>query len=71
MGIINGVLKPSLVQGHFQLWLYRILAWPVLCCGSKTWTRKQDINRTLHVKWNSYEEQVVIPYGITKEMRKS
>jgi hypothetical protein len=43
MDIINAVLKPTLVQKHARIHLYKTLAWPVLCYGSKAWTiRKGD-----------------------------
>jgi len=32
---------------HTQLCLYKTLAWPVLCYGSKAWTKRtQHINKT-------------------------
>jgi len=48
MGIINGILKPMLVQKHTQIHLYKTLAWPVLCYGSEVWTiRKGDSSRLI------------------------
>jgi hypothetical protein len=45
MGIINAVLKPTSVQKHTRICLYKNLAWPVLCYGSEAWTiRKGDSN---------------------------
>jgi hypothetical protein len=44
-GIKNNVLKPCLVWRHTWVCLYRVLAWPTLCYGSKAWTiRKEDSN---------------------------
>ena len=44
--LINNVLKPSQVQRHTRLNIYKILALPVLTCGSETWTiRKADKTR--------------------------
>jgi len=46
MGIINEVLKPTLVQKCTHICLYKTLAWPVLCYGSEAWTiRKGDSSR--------------------------
>jgi hypothetical protein len=46
MGIINTVLKPTLVQKHTQICMYKTLAWPVLCYGSEAWTiRRGDSSR--------------------------
>jgi hypothetical protein len=43
MGIINNVLKPSLVQRHTRIRIYKTLARPVLCYGSEARTiRKSD-----------------------------
>jgi len=36
--IINSVMKPSLVQKHTHMPLYKMLARPVLCYGSEAWT---------------------------------
>lgn len=38
MGIINRIMKPSLVQKHTRIRLYKTLARPVLCYGSEAWT---------------------------------
>jgi hypothetical protein len=38
LGIINNVLKPSLVQKHTCIRTYNTLAHPVLCYGSEAWT---------------------------------
>ena len=38
MGIINKIMKPSLVQRHTRIHLYKTLARPVLCYGSEAWT---------------------------------
>jgi hypothetical protein len=46
MGIINNVLKPSLVQRHTRIRIYKTLARPVLCYGSEAGTvRKSDGSR--------------------------
>jgi hypothetical protein len=43
IGVINQVFKPSLVQQHTRLNIYRTLARPVLIYGSDAWTiRKAD-----------------------------
>jgi len=38
LGVINNVLKPSLVQRHIQLCLYKSWAWPISCYRSKVCT---------------------------------
>jgi hypothetical protein len=44
--IINNVLKPSLVQKHTCIRIYKTLACPVLCYGSEAWTiPKSDESR--------------------------
>jgi hypothetical protein len=46
IGVINQVLKPSLVQQHTTSNIYRTLARPVLIYGSEAWTiRKSDEKR--------------------------
>jgi hypothetical protein len=46
MGIINNVLKPSLVQKHTRIRIYKTLARPVSSYGSEAWTiRKSDERR--------------------------
>jgi hypothetical protein len=46
IGVINQVFKPSLVQQHTRLNIYRTLARPVLIYGSETWIiRKPDEKR--------------------------
>jgi hypothetical protein len=46
MGIINNVLKSSLVQKHTRICIYKTLAPPMLFCGSEAWTiRKSDESR--------------------------
>ncbi|KAJ4435598.1 hypothetical protein ANN_18214 [Periplaneta americana] len=37
MGIINKIMKPSLVQRHTRIGLYKTLAQPVLSYGSEAW----------------------------------
>jgi hypothetical protein len=44
--VINQVFKPSLVQQHTRLNIYRTLGRPVLIYGSEAWTiRKADEKR--------------------------
>jgi hypothetical protein len=46
IGVIKQVFKPSLVQQHTRLNIYRTLARPVLIYGSEAWTsRKADEKR--------------------------
>ncbi|KAJ4426951.1 hypothetical protein ANN_26750 [Periplaneta americana] len=46
MGIINNIMKPSLVQRHTRIPLYKTLPRPVLCYGSEAWTlREKDESR--------------------------
>jgi hypothetical protein len=46
IGVIDQVFKPSLVQQHTRLNVYRTLARPVLVYGSEAWTiRKADEKR--------------------------
>ncbi|KAJ4433821.1 hypothetical protein ANN_16133 [Periplaneta americana] len=46
MGIINSVMKPSLVQKNTRIHLYNTLARPMLSYGSEAWTlRKADKSR--------------------------
>jgi hypothetical protein len=46
MSTINAVLKPTLVQKHTRIRLYKTLARQALCYGSEAWnTRKGDSNR--------------------------
>jgi hypothetical protein len=46
IGVIDQVFKPSLVQEHRSLNIYRTLARPVLIYGSEAWTiRKADEKR--------------------------
>jgi hypothetical protein len=46
MGMINNVLKPSLVQKHTRIHIYTTLAHPMLCYGSEAWTiQKSDERR--------------------------
>jgi hypothetical protein len=46
IGVINQVFKPSLVQRHTRLNIYRSLARPVLIYGSEAWTiRNADEKR--------------------------
>ena len=46
IGIINSIMKPSLVQKHTQMHLHKTLARPVFCYGSEAWTmRNRDKSR--------------------------
>ncbi|KAJ4437904.1 hypothetical protein ANN_13843 [Periplaneta americana] len=46
MGVINSVMKPSLVHKHTRIRLYNTLARPMLSYGSEAWTlRKADKSR--------------------------
>jgi hypothetical protein len=48
IGIINSVMKQSLVQKHTRMRLHKTLARPVLCYGSEAWTmRNRDKSRLL------------------------
>jgi hypothetical protein len=38
MGIINQIFKPSLVQKHTRIKIYKTLARPILTYGSEVWT---------------------------------
>jgi hypothetical protein len=37
MGVINNALKPSLVQKHIRIRIYKTLARRMLCYGSEAW----------------------------------
>jgi hypothetical protein len=46
MGVINDVLKPSLVQKHTRMRFYETSAWSLLYNGREAWTaKKQNIDR--------------------------
>jgi hypothetical protein len=46
MGVINSILKPSVVQRDTLLHPYETLAQPMSCYGTEAWTiKKQDTNR--------------------------
>jgi hypothetical protein len=46
MGIINQILKPSLIQKHTKIKVYKTLARPILTYGSEAWTiRNSDRTR--------------------------
>lgn len=46
LGLLNHTLKPSLVQKHSRIKLYKTLALPTLLYGSEIWVLKQrDISR--------------------------
>jgi hypothetical protein len=38
MGIINQIFKPSLVQKHTRIKIYKTIARPILTYGSEAWT---------------------------------
>jgi hypothetical protein len=38
MGIINQIFKPSLVQKHTRIKVYKSLARPTLTYGNEAWT---------------------------------
>jgi hypothetical protein len=47
IGVINQIFKPSLLQQHTRLNIYRTLARPELIYGSEAWTiRKADEKKT-------------------------
>ena len=72
MGIINKVLKPSLVQRHTRTRLYKTLVRPTLCYGSEAWTlRRMDGQITTsemrfmsftagYTKWNHIRNDVIM-----------
>jgi hypothetical protein len=45
--VINQVFKPSLVQQHSRLNIYRTLARPILLYGSEAWTIRKADEKTL------------------------
>jgi hypothetical protein len=46
MGIIHQISKPSLVQKHTRIKVYKTLARPILTYGSEAWSiRKSDTTR--------------------------
>jgi hypothetical protein len=46
MGIIHQIFKPSLVQKHTRIKVYKTLARPILTYGSEAWPiRKSDTTR--------------------------
>jgi len=47
MGIINSVMKPSLVQRHTRIRLYKTLVRPILCYGSEAWTLTKSDERRI------------------------
>jgi hypothetical protein len=53
IGVVDQVFKPSLVQQHTRLNIYRTLARPVLIYGSEAWTvRKADEKRLQAAEMN-------------------
>jgi hypothetical protein len=65
MGVINNVLKPSLVQKQTRIRIYKTLARPMLCYGSEAWTiRKSDKSRITACEISSCVEQLDKPNGI-------
>jgi hypothetical protein len=47
LGIINQILKPSLVSRHTRIRIYKTLATPVLSYGSEVWTIRTDEKRLI------------------------
>ncbi|KAJ4441951.1 hypothetical protein ANN_11815 [Periplaneta americana] len=78
MGIINSVMKPSLVQKHPRIRLYNTLARPMLSYGREAWTlRKADKSRITACEMRfkrrtaGYTKISNIFYGpLEKELRK-
>ncbi|KAJ4443887.1 hypothetical protein ANN_05674 [Periplaneta americana] len=80
MGIINSVMKPSLVQKHTRIRLYNTLARPMLSYGSEAWTlRKADKSRitaceicSQYLSYDSVKREVLydilIEFGIPKKL---
>jgi hypothetical protein len=42
MGIINQIFKPTLVQQHTRIKVYKTLARPILTYGSEAWTIRKS-----------------------------
>ncbi|KAJ4425762.1 hypothetical protein ANN_27385 [Periplaneta americana] len=60
MGIINSVMKPSLVQKHTRIRLYNTLARPMLSYGSEAWTlRKADKSRITACEISTLQTKIV------------
>jgi hypothetical protein len=74
---ISNVLKPSLVQKHTCIRIYKTLARPMLCYGSEAWTiRKSDESRITACKMKfmcrtaGYTEWVLKRYKeVLKELK--
>jgi transposase len=48
LGITNQIFESSLVSRHTRICIYKILARPVLSCGSEAWTiRRTDVRRLI------------------------
>jgi hypothetical protein len=56
IGDINQVFKPSLVQQHTRLNIYRTLARPVLIYGSEAWTSRKADEKTASSRHEIHEE---------------
>jgi hypothetical protein len=57
IGVVNQVFKPSVVQQHTRLNIYRTLSRPVLIYGSEAWTiRTAAENKTASSRNEVYEE---------------
>jgi len=55
MVLINNILKPSLVQRHSLLHLYKTSVWPILCYGSEvqiitSYQHNYSLKNDIHVK---------------------
>jgi hypothetical protein len=71
IGVINQVFKPSLVQQHTSLNIYRTLARPVLIYGSEAWTmRKADEKRLQAAEMKFMRKTAGLTLWTTKEMKK-
>jgi hypothetical protein len=53
MGIINMALKPTVVQKHTWISMYKTLTQSVLCHGSKMWTIRKGDSDWQPMKWSS------------------
>jgi hypothetical protein len=79
MVVINNALKPSFMQKHTRIRLYKLLARPVLCYSSEAWTiKKKDKSQMTacemrfmwrtagYTKWDLKRSE-----GVMKELKKS
>jgi hypothetical protein len=70
LGIINQIVKPSLVSRHTRIHIYKTLARPVLSYGSEAWTiRRTDernaemcfLRRTAaYTRWDHRRNEVIL-----------